>query len=141
MSTQTDAERNGMTEAEFAALSPEARAWRTEHPRTDPPLTHGTTPVSEEPGHAAEPSAVSGAVPASTPGLSPGGQGAQVVLTGDAQKAARGGMHGSIEANTIARDAAIVAGHVVSGTTAAAVEDATKGAPVDKDGEPAEVQS
>jgi hypothetical protein len=83
------------------------------------------------PGKPPQAAALAGAEPEPTPGLSPSGQGAQVVLTGDAQAAARGGPHGEIVANTKARDAAIVAGHVVPGTTAEAASDATSGAAVD----------
>ena len=57
-------------------------------------------------------------------GNAPLGQGAQVVLTGDAVAAARGGLHDTIDHNVEARDAAILAGHVVPGTT----EEAVKGA-------------
>lgn len=79
----------------------------------------------EEPAKALEPAALSGAEAQLSPGVSPLGQGAQVVLTGDAQAAARGGPHGDIAQNTAARDQAIVAGHVAEGTTAAAAADAT----------------
>lgn len=43
--------------------------------------------------------------------------GAQVVLTGAARAAARGGLHGSIEENTMARDAAVGRGEAADGTT------------------------
>jgi hypothetical protein len=72
-----------------------------------------------------EPAAPAGAEAQLPPGLSPPGQGAQVILTGDAQAAARGGIHGDIGLNTQARDQAIAAGHVVEGTTAVAAADAT----------------
>lgn len=81
----------------------------------------------EDPPKALEPAAPSGAEAQIPPGLAPPGQGAQVVLTGDAQAAARGGVHGEISANTMARDAAISAGHVAEGTTAAAAADAQDG--------------
>ena len=51
-----------------------------------------------------------------------GGQGAQVALTGAAQAAARGETHGSIEANTAARDAAIIGGDTADPATNVAVE-------------------
>lgn len=145
-----DAERNGMTVTEWLALSNDARAWRREHPdqREHPKPASGTgtgigpshpaepydpgapwagarASVATPPGHAAEAAAPSGAVPAATPGLSPAGQGAQVILTGDAQAAARGGLHGTVVENTAARDAAIDAGHVAKGTTQAAADFAT----------------
>lgn len=56
--------------------------------------------------------------------------GAQVVLSGDARHAARGGAHGSIEANTAARDAAIAAGHVTPDTVHAASTDIAREAVV-----------
>lgn len=43
--------------------------------------------------------------------------GAQVVLTGQARAAARGGLHGTIEANTAARDAAVGQGKAADGMT------------------------
>lgn len=123
------AARNGMTDAEWNALSPDAQKWRTDHPThagtSDAPAAHAGPMDDDRPGHAPEAAAPSGAVPAATPGLSPPGQGAQVILTGDAQAAARGGLHGTIERNTAARDEAIADGHVVKGTTAAAADDAT----------------
>lgn len=131
MDDETDWQRNGMTKAEWDALSDDARKWRRDHPRQDPIDAHrfdsaqGLPAEPSAPGHAAEEAAPSGAAPAATPGLSPGGQGAQVILTGDAQRAARGGVHGTIEENTAARDAAITEGHVVTGTTAAAADEAT----------------
>jgi hypothetical protein len=81
--------------------------------------------------HAARPSAPS-APPPSRPGAAPlqpsddgrtNAHGAQVVLSGDARNAARGGPHGTIEANTAARDAAIAAGHVTPDTVHAAATD------------------
>ncbi len=81
------------------------------------------------PGKGTEPAAPSGAKPHTEDGMAPPGQGDQVVLTGDAQAAARGGLHGDIEANTAARDEAIQAGHVEEGTTAAAAEGAVTGSP------------
>jgi hypothetical protein len=83
--------------------------------------------VADDPGKVMEPAAPSGAATEVPPGMAPPGQGAQVVLTGDAQAAARGGVHGEIAENTMARDQAILAGHVVEGTTAAAAADATDG--------------
>jgi hypothetical protein len=83
------------------------------------------------PGKDPEPAAPAGAEPSPTPGLAPPGQGAQVVLTGDAQAAARGGTHGDILANTIARDAAIEGGHIEPATAAAAA-DATFGTSADE---------
>ncbi len=75
-------------------------------------------------GKGSEPAAPSGAEAHTEAGMSPPGQGDQVILTGDAQAAARGGLHGDIERNTAARDEAIQAGHVEEGTTAAAAEGA-----------------
>lgn len=43
--------------------------------------------------------------------------GAQVVLSGRARAAARGGLHGDITSNTIARDAEVAAGNAADGTT------------------------
>jgi hypothetical protein len=43
--------------------------------------------------------------------------GAQVVLEGRARAAARGGLHGDITSNTIARDAEVAAGRAADGTT------------------------
>ncbi|MGD0108361.1 MAG: hypothetical protein ABSC06_30630 [Rhodopila sp.] len=88
-------------------------------------------PVPDAPGKAPELAASSGAEPEPTPGLSPLGMGAQVVLTGDAQAAARGGTHGDIAANTAARDAAIAAGHIEPATADAAAH-ATSGAIADE---------
>jgi hypothetical protein len=84
-------------------------------------------PVADDPGKVMEAAAPSGAEAQIPPGMAPPGQGAQVILTGDAQAAARGGVHGEIAENTMARDQAILAGHVVEGTTAAAAADATDG--------------
>jgi hypothetical protein len=80
------------------------------------------------PGKAPEEAAVSGADPTVAEGMAPLGQGAQVVLTGDAAAAARGGTHSEILYNTTARDEAILAGHVAPGTTASAAADATTSA-------------
>jgi hypothetical protein len=93
---------------------------------------HPFAPAVVEPEHdvtgkAAQPAAPSGAEGADTPGIAPLGQGAQVVLTGDAQAAARGGTHDDIQSNTVARDAAIAGGHVAEGATADAAADATAG--------------
>lgn len=55
-------------------------------------------------------------------------RGGQIVLTGDAQRAARGELHGSIEANTHARDQAIDAGHVEGGTPTVVEPTAAKAA-------------
>lgn len=82
-------------------------------------------PIAEGPGKAPEAAAVSGAEATLVEGQAPLGQGAQVVLTGDAVAAARGGTHGEIADNTMARDAAIAAGHVETGTTAEAAAAAT----------------
>jgi hypothetical protein len=90
------------------------------------------------PGKEPEPAAAAGAEPQATPGLAPPGQGAQVVLTGDAQDAARGGTHGDIVANTIARDAAIVAGHIEPATAAAAADAISGSAPDELDSAEAE---
>jgi hypothetical protein len=79
---------------------------------------------ADHPGKVPEEAAASGAPPEETPGQAPLGQGAQVELTGDAQQAARGGTHDEIVANTIARDQAIVDGHVMKGATADAVRGA-----------------
>jgi hypothetical protein len=87
--------------------------------------------ANDSPGKAAEPAAPSGAEPEPTPGIAPLGMGAQVVLTGDAQAAARGGTHGDIVANTVARDAAIAGGHIEPATAEAAA-DATTGAIADE---------
>lgn len=102
------------------------------------PVVEETPPAAETqaeapadlPGKEPEPAAPSGAEPEATPGLAPLGQGAQVVLTGDAQAAARGGSHGDIAANTAARDAAIAAGHIEP-ATAEAASDATAGVALD----------
>lgn len=107
-SAQTDAQRNGMTEAEWSALSPEARKWRAEHPDRRVRSNHALE---------GKPSAVA------VTGDNKPTQGAQVELTGDAQLAARGGSHRSIVENTAARDGAIAAGHVAPGTSAKAVAD------------------
>lgn len=89
----------------------------------------------KHPGHVAsetehgklpEDAALSGAEPNELEGKAPLGQGAQVVLTGDAQAAARGGTHGEIAANTVARDEAIKHGHIEHGAT----KDAASGAVV-----------
>lgn len=98
----------------------------------DPKPAAGPQPVDEAlPGKEPEPAAPAGAEPAPTPGLAPLGLGAQVVLTGDAQTAARGGTHGDILANTVARDAAIAEGHIEPATAAAAA-DATSGTASDE---------
>jgi len=81
--------------------------------------------VDDAPGKAPEPAAPSVDEPVVKDGMAPLGQGAQVVLTGAAQEAARGGTHGDVAANTTARDQAIADGHVIEGTTAAAASDAT----------------
>lgn len=97
-------------------------------PKPDPAAQRSAGPPADEtPGKLLEPAAPAGAESQIPAGLAPPGQGAQVVLTGDAQAAARGGVHDEIAANTAARDAAIAAGHVVAGTTAAAAADATVG--------------
>ena len=84
----------------------------------------------ETPGKTPEAAAASGAESDATPpGQAPLGQGAQVILTGDARDAARGGPHDDITTNTLARDSAIAAGHVADGTTAKAAEEATSGMP------------
>lgn len=88
-------------------------------------------PVDDPPGKEAEPAALAGAEPEPTPGIAPLGQGAQVVLTGDAQAAARGGTHGDIVSNTVARDEAIVSGHIEPATADAAAA-ATSGTATDE---------
>lgn len=100
--------------------------------KSDPPIDPKPEPVvagqpGDAPGKVPEAAALSGAEPEPTPGIAPLGLGAQVVLTGDAQAAARGGSHGDILANTVARDAAIAAGHIEPATAEAAA-DATTGA-------------
>lgn len=82
------------------------------------PAPEPVEPIVTEP--VAELAAPSGAEPTVAEGMPPFGQGAQVVLTGDAQAAARGATHGDIHANTAARDAAIVAGHIEPTTATAA---------------------
>lgn len=94
MAAETDAERNGMTEAEWELLPEDARAWRSEHPRVDPraellPVAQQIAPIAE----------------LSLTGSGP--LGGTIVLTGDAQAAARGELHRSMELNTAARDAAV----------------------------------
>jgi hypothetical protein len=54
----------------------------------------------DAPGKMPEPAAPSGAEPVVEEGMAPLGQGAQVILTGAAQEAARGGTHGDVTANT-----------------------------------------
>jgi hypothetical protein len=81
----------------------------------------------DAPGKMPEPAAPSGAEPVVEEGMAPLGQGAQVILTGAAQEAARGGTHGDVTANTEARDKAIADGHVADGTTAQAAADAMAG--------------
>jgi len=100
------------------------------------PGSNPADPADLGTGHAAEPAAASGTEPEATPGLSPPGQGAQVILTGDAQDAARGGPHGDIVSNTVARDAAIAEGHVAPGTTAEAAANATTGQALPDDDDP-----
>lgn len=91
---QADAVRNGMTEAEWLALPEAARAWRRDHPRPEhAPVDAHQFDTGQ--GHGAEPA------PPTAP------KGSQVVLEGDAQAAARGELHGSIEHNTAARDEAL----------------------------------
>jgi hypothetical protein len=86
--------------------------------------------VDQEPtGKMPEPAAPSIDAPVVKDGMAPLGQGAQVVLTGAAKEAARGGTHGDVTANTMARDQAIADGHVVEGTTAQAASDAMEGQP------------
>lgn len=97
--------------------------------------------AAPEPGMTAEPAAPAGAEPTSTPGFAPPGQGAQVVLTGDAQDAARGGTHGDIVANTAARDEAIVAGHIEPATAAAAADATSVGVTDDIDAAEAEAMA
>jgi hypothetical protein len=101
---QTDAERNGMTEAEWLSLPEAARAWRRDHPRPEhaPPQVDAHQFDTAQ-GHAAEPA----------PEPPRGPQGGQTVLTGAAQAAARGELHGSIEHNTAARDKALEVVHAV----------------------------
>lgn len=94
MHNETDAERNGMTEAEWSALSDDARAWRSKHPTLA--VTPRAAPV-ERVSAAADP-----APP--PPAAAPGGT---VVLSGAAQAAARGELHGDLVKNTEARDAAL----------------------------------
>jgi hypothetical protein len=107
--------------------------------RIDNDHTGNTSDLQADLGKAPVPAAASGAEPTIEAGFAPLGQGAQVVLTGDAQAAARGGTHDDIAANTAARDEAILAGHVAAGTTAAAAADATSGLPVtEEDPLPAE---
>jgi hypothetical protein len=84
------------------------------------------------PGKAPELAALAGVLPEPTPGLAPPGQGAQFTLTGDAQAAARGALHGDMLRNVAARDAAIIAGHVEPGATAAAVAGAVQFPVVDE---------
>jgi hypothetical protein len=103
-------EQNGMTEDEWSALSPDAKKWRTDHPRNDRDAQRA----------ADRPAAVATDADRDD---STNAHGAQVVLAGDARNAARGGAHGSIEANTAARDAAIAAGHVTPDTVHAAATD------------------
>ena len=83
--------------------------------------------VADAPGKMPEPAAPSGAEHVVEDGMAPIGQGAQVILTGAAQEAARGGTHSDVTSNTMARDQAIADGHVVEGTTAAAAADAMAG--------------
>ena len=90
------------------------------------------------PGKDPEPAAPSGAEPDPTPGLAPPGIGAQVVLTGDAQAAARGGTHGDIVSNTVARDEAIAAGHIEPATADAAADATTGAIPDELDDQEAE---
>lgn len=59
--------------------------------------------MSDEPEHAPEPEQIPEPVAPFKP------QGAQNVLTGAAQAAARGELHGEIHQNVAARDAAVVA--------------------------------
>lgn len=116
-------EQNGMTEAEWNALSPEARQWRTDHPRRD-----GDMPVA-----ASAPRPID--APMSDEMRHEVAQGAQVVLTGEARDAARGS-HSTIEHNIAARDAAIADGHVAPETSRAAITDtlrASIGAPLSAD--------
>ena len=89
----------------------------------------------DAPGKVPEAAAPSGAQPDVPEGQAPLGQGVQVILTGDAQQAARGGTHGEIVENTIARDVAIAEGHVEPGTTAEAAGAATAAGKLPEDGE------
>lgn len=92
----------------------------------EPEVEASAAAVPEDvPGKVPEAAAPSGAEPHVPDGQAPLGQGVQVILTGDAQQAARGGTHGEIVDNTIARDVAIAEGHVEPGTTADAAADAT----------------
>lgn len=143
--TDTDWAKNGMTEAEWNALSPEARIWRAGYPRVDAKPVQAQAQGQQAPQPAQSQPAGSG--PARTqaqrdqqegrlqPGTSPPVNvdnppapppvvsGAQVILTGDAKAAARGDLHGSIAENTAARDRAIAEGHVDPDTSPEAIAD------------------
>lgn len=132
--TQTDWEKNGMSEAEWNALSPDAQAWRREHPDQ---REHPQAAVQARPSSAAAPMARQAEAPVGGEHRDPPVvAGAQVVLTGDAKAAARGDLHGSIVENQAARDAAIADGHVAPDTAPTAVAEtlaASVGAAVETD--------
>jgi hypothetical protein len=104
----------------------------TPTPEPTPVPVVAAEPGPDAPGKEPELAALAGVLPEPTPGLAPPGQGAQVTLTGDAQAAARGGLHSDMLRNIAARDAAILAGHVAPGATQAAVAEAVQFAVVDE---------
>lgn len=112
MVDDTDWARNDMTEAEWNALAPTDREWRKAHPKHPSPVTGGPTGAR---GATAPQRTTMVDTSRGGPSILPepvrDDRGAQVILTGDARAAARG-VHGSIEANTMARDAAISDGQV-----------------------------
>jgi hypothetical protein len=93
------------TQAQRTAAN--APAGRASQEADDGP-SHGATPPVDAPNPPRPPPFVSGA---------------QVILTGEAKAAARGDMHGTIENNAAARDAAIASGHVDPDTSPEAVAD------------------
>jgi hypothetical protein len=118
------------TPAEVAERARESHTAAGTAPR---PATSGPVEAGlDAPGKEPEAAALAGVLPAPTPGLAPPGQGAQFTLTGDAQAAARGGLHGDMLLNVAARDAAILAGHVAPGATATAVAGAVQFATMDE---------
>jgi hypothetical protein len=148
---RTDWDKNGMSEAEWNALSEAARDWRRRHPSHADHEGARTGVAGAAAGGAPAPGAApAGSSPAGSgqaaraaagADLSPHGatppvdaenppppppmvSGGTVILTGDAKAAARGDLHGTIEHNTRARDQAMLAGHVDPDTSPVAVAEA-----------------
>lgn len=102
MADDTDWGRNDMTEAEWNALPQADRDWRKAHPKR---------PVANQKAAQTKVSGIQDGGADVLPDPTRDDRGAQVILAGDARAAARG-VHGTIEQNTMARDAAISDGQV-----------------------------